>query len=115
MKPETRANLTDILDSCRFIQSECDVRSFSDYQTDRLFRRAVERKFEIIGEALKRIRNDDDRVFLSIAHASSIVGFRNRLAHGYDAIDDAVVWGVVSGHLPLLLADVGAALLKESE
>jgi uncharacterized protein with HEPN domain len=110
MNPTARSNLEDVLDSCRFIQSTCATRSFNDYEKDRLFRRAIEREFEIVGEALKRIRDEDVETFESIAHAQSIVGFRNRLAHGYDSIDDAIVWGVISGHLPLLLAEVELAL-----
>jgi uncharacterized protein with HEPN domain len=35
-----------------------------------------------------------------------IVGFRNRIIHGYDSIDDATVWGVIEGHLPALLKQV---------
>jgi uncharacterized protein with HEPN domain len=114
MNPETRTNLEDILDSCRFIQASCATRTFSDYQDDRLFRRAIKREFEIIGEALKRVRDNDEPVFDGIAHAGSIVGFRNRLVHGYDSIDDAVVWGIISGHLPLLLSDVEAMLSRPS-
>jgi uncharacterized protein with HEPN domain len=110
MNPTARSNLEDILDSCFFIQKTCATRSFNDYETDRLFRRAIEREFEIVGEALKRIRDEDEEVFNSIAHAQAIVGFRNRLAHGYDSIDDAMVWGFIAGHLPLLLDEVGLAL-----
>jgi len=106
MNPITRSNLADILDSCRFIENSCAIRTFDDYQNDRMFRRAIEREFEIIGEALKRIRDDESVVFDSIAHAGTVVAFRNRLAHGYDSIDDAVVWGIISGHLPLLRAEV---------
>lgn len=110
MNQTARSNLEDVLDSCRFIHTTCATRSFDDYEKDRLFRRAIEREFEIVGEALKRIRDEDESTFDTIAHAQSIVGFRNRLAHGYDSIDDAIVWGVISGHLPLLLAEVELAL-----
>ncbi len=110
MNPTARSNLEDVLDSCRFIQSTCASRCFNDYEKDRLFRRAIEREFEIVGEALKRIRDEDVATFDSIAHAQAIIGFRNRLAHGYDSVDDAIVWGVISGHLPLLLAEVELAL-----
>ena len=106
MRQGTRDNLSDILDSCRFIRDTCARHTFAEYQDDRLLRRAVEREFEIIGEALKRIRLDDEQIFDAIDHAGSIVGFRNRLAHGYDSIDDAVVWGIISGHLLALLSCV---------
>ena len=110
MNPTTRSNLFDVLDSCLFIQTTCATRTFDDYQKDRIFRRAMEREFEIVGESLKRIRDDEEKVFVSIAHSGFIVGFRNRLTHGYDSIDDAIVWGIVSGHLPLLISEVEAAL-----
>lgn len=110
MNPTTHANLADVLDSCLFIQTTCATRTFDDYQKDRMFRRAIEREFEIVGESLKRIRDDEKTVFDSIPHSGSIVGFRNRLTHGYDSIDDAIVWGIVSGHLPLLISEIEAAL-----
>jgi len=110
MNPTAKSSLEDVLDSCRFIQTTCATRSFQDYETDRLFRRAIEREFEIIGEALKRLRDEDVEIFESIAHAQSIVGFRNRLAHGYDSIDEAIVWGVISGHLPLLRSEIERTL-----
>jgi len=110
MNPTTHSNLVDVLDSCLFIQTSCSARTFDDYQEDRMFRRAMEREFEVVGEALKRIRDDEESIYDSITHAASIVGFRNRLAHGYDSIDDALVWGVVSGHVPLLISEIEAIL-----
>lgn len=41
-----------------------------------------------------------------------IVGFRNRIIRGYDAIDHAAVWGVIQGHLPHLLAQIDALLAE---
>jgi len=40
------------------------------------------------------------------------VGFRNRIIHGYDAIDHAAVWGVIQSHLPKLLAEIEALLAE---
>jgi len=105
MNPTTRSNLADVLDSRLFIQTTCATRTFNDYQKDRMFRRAIEREFEIVGGALKQVHDDEETVFDSIAHSGSIVGFRNRLTHGNDSIDDAIVWGIVSGHLPLLISE----------
>jgi len=67
MNPTTRSNLADVLDSCLFIQTTCATRTFDDYQKDRMFRRAIEREFEIVGESLKRVRDDEETVFDSIA------------------------------------------------
>ena len=66
----------------------------------------MERKCEIIGEACNRLSLRDEGVFEKITHAPQIIGFRNRLIHGYDAVDHAIVWDVVKNKLPLLKAEV---------
>jgi uncharacterized protein with HEPN domain len=109
---ETRAKklLFDVLTSGRCIRAWCSGRSFSDYEQDRQFRRAVEREFEIIGEALGRLLQTNPVVAARIAELHRIISFRNRIIHGYDAIDDAAVWGVVESDLPHLVAEVEALL-----
>lgn len=98
--------LFDVLESARSIRDWCTGRTFADYESDRQFRRAVEREFEIIGEALGRLSIDDPDTAERIDELPRIVGFRNRIIHGYDTIDDATVWGVIEGHLPVLLEQV---------
>lgn len=63
-------------------------KTFSDYQQDELLRSGVERKFEIIGEALIRIRRIESVILDQIREHRSIVSFRNILIHGYDSIDN---------------------------
>jgi uncharacterized protein with HEPN domain len=82
------------------------------YEADRQFRCAVEREFEIIGEALGRLKREDESLAAKIDQLPKIVGFRNRIIHGYDSIDDASVRGIASDHLPKL-ADEIELLLKE--
>jgi len=77
-----------------------------------MLRRAVEREFEIIGEGLKRLRDAEPDILETITAAHAIIGFRNRLAHGYDTIDDAIVWGIVQGHIPKLINDLRTYLLE---
>jgi len=112
---ETRAKklLFDVLTSGRCIRQWCSGRSFADYEQDRQFRRAVEREFEIIGEALGRLQQADPVVAATIDELPRIISFRNRIIHGYDAIDDAAVWGVAESDLSLLVAEV-EALLEEA-
>jgi uncharacterized protein with HEPN domain len=85
--------LFDVPDSARSIRDWCATRTFDDYESDRQFRRAVEREFEIIGEALGRLSIDHPDTAERIDELPRIVGFRNRIIHGYDTIDDATVWG----------------------
>jgi len=115
MSNRTAKLLFDVLESGRSVQEWCAQRSFADYESDRQFRRAIEREFEIIGEALSRLRQVDEATAAKISELPRIVGFRNRIIHGYDAIDDATVWGIAIDHLPKLLAEVESlrAQLKE--
>jgi uncharacterized protein with HEPN domain len=104
--------LRDVVESGRAIQGWCAGRTFAAYENDRQLRRAVEREFEIIGEALARLARTSPELADRIEHLPRIVGFRNRIIHGYDAIDHATVWGVIIGHLPPLLAEIDP-LLRE--
>ena len=85
-------------------------RDFDEYVADDLLRSGVERKFEIMGEALNRIKRDDPELLERIRDYRDIISFRNILVHGYDAIDDRIVWGVIEGSLDNLLEDVGRLL-----
>jgi len=107
--------LFDVLVSGRSISQWCSSRSFVDYEQDRQLRRAVEREFEIIGEALGRLPQADPTVAARISELHRIVSFRNRIIHGYDAIDDAAVWGVAAGDLPRLIEEVEALLGEAGE
>lgn len=98
--------LFDVLESGRSIRGWCAGRSFTEYEKDRQFRRAVEREFEIIGEALNRLSQAEPELAARITELPRIVGFRNRIIHGYDTVDDATVWGVIEAHLPRLLTEV---------
>ncbi len=114
MKNRTRKLLFDVQDSAHSIRDWCYNRTFAEYEADRQFRRAVEREFEIIGEARNQLSHEDADAAEQIHQLHRIVGFRNRIIHGYDAIDDATVWGVIEGHLPTLLTEI-EALLKEPD
>ena len=94
MSNRTAKLLFDVLESSRSIREWCEPRRFADYEADRQFRRAVEREFEIIGEALSRLSRADEETAAKISELPRIVGFRNRIIHGYDTIDDATVWGI---------------------
>ena len=86
----------------RFIRSK----TFDDYEQDELLRSGIERKFEIIGEALNRLRRDDPTILDKIREHRNIVSFRNILAHGYNSIDNRIVWGIIEEDLGKLLEDV---------
>ena len=96
--------------AAELIQQFTAGKSHQDYSIDTLLRSGVERQFEIVGEAMRRLAVID----LSTASRSSeyqrIIAFRNILIHGYDAVDASVAWDVVQNNLPKLLDEVGGLL-----
>ena len=111
MKPEVKRYLYDIktsIDSIyEFIGNNTEL---SDYQNDKLLRRAVERELEIIGEAMNRIMKVAPEI--EIENARQIVDTRNWVIHGYDSVDDIIIWGIITLHLPKLKEEV-ESLLKQ--
>jgi uncharacterized protein with HEPN domain len=77
---------------------------FTHYKNNTILKRAVERDLEIIGEAVKRILNNDPN--FPIEHARRIVGLRNQIIHAYDNISDENIWAIIIKHLPLLKNEV---------
>ena len=110
MNDETRKNLIDILQAAEEIQDFVCGMDFEAYQNTPVTKRAVERDFEIIGEALNRIKNSDSELLERISEHRRIIGFRNILIHGYDIVDEAIVWQAVLHHLPALIGEVKEVL-----
>jgi len=106
MNDETRKNLIDALQAAEEIQSFVCTMDFKAYQTNPVTKRAVERDFEIIGEALNRIKYTDSTLLEKISEHRRIIGFRNILIHGYDVVDEAIVWQAVTNHLPILVGEI---------
>src|SRR5699024_7028448 len=101
----TQKLLHDILRSIELVEvfSE-DINDFEAYQKDYKTQSAVERQLVIIGEALSKIRKMD--IGLGIKNDQQIIGFRNRLVHAYDSIDNASVWAILKRHLSRLKEEV---------
>jgi uncharacterized protein with HEPN domain len=109
MQLEIQKYLYDIQSSINSINDYLgDKRDFVHYQNNKLLRRGVERELEIIGEAASRILKIDSEI--KIDNARKIVDLRNWVIHGYDKIDDVIIWGVISTQLPLLKNQVDELL-----
>lgn len=65
---------------------------------------AVERNFEIIGEALKRALEIEPR--LSVTDTRKIIGMRNIIAHNYDEVEAINLWGTVKKNIPVLKSEI---------
>jgi uncharacterized protein with HEPN domain len=112
MKREVKKYLYDIRTSIESINSYLgENRNFFEYQNNKLLRRGIEREIEIIGEAMKRaLKLDAD---LYIENARQIVDTRNWVIHGYDKVDDVIMWGIISNHLPKLKIEIDNYLDQE--
>ncbi len=106
MNDETRKSLFDILQAAEEIEHFVRGMDFKSYQNSPVTQRAVERDFEIIGEALNRIKIADSELLERVSEHYRIIGFRNILIHGYDIVDEAIVWNAVTKHLPVLIGEI---------
>ncbi len=87
-------------------------RTEAHYFADDLLRSAVERHFEIIGEALNNLAKIAPELAARIPQLKAAIGLRNILIHGYRAVNDAIVWRITTEQLPAL-RDRVAMLLSE--
>lgn len=102
MKNHTKKRLLDALDACQAIGSFVAGATFADYEQNLMMRSAVERQFEIIGEALHQAEADDPEVTDLMPEVRRIVGMRNRIIHGYDSVDDELLWQTIQRNIPPL-------------
>ena len=110
MKLETRKYLYDIQRASNLLKEFTGDREFADYEDDAMLRSAVERQFEIIGEAMTQLARIDQPVADRISQYRRIIAFRNVLIHGYADVDHRLVWDVVQTNLPTLSREVGDLL-----
>lgn len=87
-------------------------RAREDLENDELLREALIRELEVVGEAIGRL-SDGWRAARPEIPWRAWTGMRNRLIHGYFAIDLDIVWTAVVVDLPAVLATVAAALEEE--
>ncbi|MFA5043844.1 MAG: HepT-like ribonuclease domain-containing protein [Kiritimatiellia bacterium] len=84
-------------------------RTRADIESDRVFFLALLKLVEIVGEAATRISEP-----MQVSHPEitwhEIIGTRNRLIHGYDAVDYNILWDIVTADFPSLAAQLKSAL-----
>ena len=105
MNDEVKKFVYDIHEAICSIENYLgNQRNFNVYIENKMLRRAVEREFEIIGEAINRINKLIPDFPISGKH--QIISMRNRVIHGYDKIDDGIIWGTIVRHLPVLKKEI---------
>ncbi len=102
-------------EACSLIRQFTEGKHYSDYAGDMACKSAVERQFITLGEALNRLHKIDSEIAGGIPAQRDIVNFRNVLVHGYDRVEDAVVWGIVKKYLPELAQTVTCLMADEPD
>ncbi len=117
MRHDARVLLTDIDQAGADIERFTEDMDMDAYVTDSVMQSAVERKFEIIGEAVNRLHQNNPDLAERIPGMREIIDFRNLLAHGYEHVSSRRVWTYASSNLPQLRRIVQALLddLKSPE
>jgi uncharacterized protein with HEPN domain len=105
MQLETNKYLYDInvsIDSIgEYLNHKYD---FNIYLESKLLRRGVERELGIIGEAISKLLKVDPNI--KISNPRRIIDLRNWVIHGYDSVDDVIIWGIVTRDIPVLKAEI---------
>lgn len=105
--------LWDAIRSAARIERFTQNRTFDDYLSDEMFRFAVERQFEIIGEALGALRRIAPALAAEVPNLNQIVAFRNILVHMYSEIGNDKVWNTIERDLPTLRATLERLLAEQ--
>lgn len=106
MDEYTLKHLQDILIAISDVEAifEGYTMRYDVFEKDNLRRWAVERKTEIMGEAMTRIRKHNPE--FEIPNGKEVIKTRNRLIHGYDSVKTDFLWGLVIRHIPQLKKDI---------
>jgi uncharacterized protein with HEPN domain len=114
LHPRTRQSLLDVADACQELEFVIAGISLEIYHVARSVQLNTERLFITVGEALTRAEKHDPELVNQLSNVRNIIGMRNRIVHGYDAIELETVWTAAVRHAPVLRSEV-LALLREDE
>jgi uncharacterized protein with HEPN domain len=104
--------LRHMLDHAREVVTLAQGKGRADLEDDRLLELALVRLLEVIGEAASRVPAEDCARYPEIPWPQ-IVSLRNRLIHGYDAVDLDILWQIIEHDLPPLITALEIILGQE--
>ena len=102
-------NIEDMIQACTDIQEATKNITFEIFANDNLRYRAVERLFEIIGEAANRMPKELQDKYTNIPW-KNIIGMRNIIIHTYDSVDVSTLWEAAQKDLPTLNKELNRML-----
>lgn len=102
MRRDVLKLLEDARAACEEVELFINGGNLTTFVTNLSLKRSVERSLEIIGEALRRLRDLDPEVGDRIPNIHRIIGLRNIIAHGYDVLDYEIIWDIATQEVPEL-------------
>jgi uncharacterized protein with HEPN domain len=101
--------IEDIIESIERVFSYTKDLSYKEFIADNKTVDAVVRNFEIIGEAANNLPKDFLPAYPQIDW-SGLIGFRNKLIHGYFGVDYKIVWYIIETELEGILSQFKSIL-----
>ena len=101
--------LRHMLDHAREAVQMVEGKQRAALKNDRKLELALVRLVEIVGEAAAKVSVEGQSKFGEVPW-SQIIAMRNRLIHGYDAVDLDVLWDTIENDLPALISKLENAL-----
>jgi uncharacterized protein with HEPN domain len=102
--------LVDALGAIDLAQEFVAGVALAEYTVDKMRRSAVERQLEILGEACARLAKLEPALIGSVINLKLAIDLRNRIIHGYDSVDDEIVYFTVTDDLEGLQAGLSSLL-----
>jgi uncharacterized protein with HEPN domain len=106
------AYLRDILDSARAIEQYLANVERDSFENNQEKQDAVIRRFEIMGEAARRL-SPEARAALPGIPWRLVTGMRNILIHDYDDVDVMTLWETARHDLPRLVSRLDSYLAQQ--
>ena len=106
---DPRVTLRQLAEYAQHAQEFCAQYTYAGMLTDWQKRAAFERVMEILGEAVKRLPPELTARYPAVDWRG-VAGMRDRVSHGYDAIDYGLLWQSVETRVSGLLATVNQML-----
>ncbi len=106
---DDRVRLRHMLDAAQEACALSNGKQRTDLDSDHILELALTRLLEIVGEAAGRVSAETQARYTQIPWRQ-IIGLRNRLIHGYDAVDLDILWDILAHDRPNPVAQLKAIL-----
>lgn len=104
--------LVDALEAIDAVEDFVAGISLTQYLADKMRRSAVERQFEILGEACSRLAKLEPTWVKTVTNLKLAIDLRNRIIHGYDSVDDEIVYLTAVDDVASLKTDLSRLLAE---